>query len=65
MTVRIDPGESSIVTDPQGTFDFSSVPVGSFVIRIDRAGYASVVEGISVTATVKPQIERPSERQLS
>ena len=50
VTVRIEGGESASVTDPQGAFNFSSVPVGSFVIRVDRPGYVSVVEGISITA---------------
>jgi hypothetical protein len=50
VTVRIEGGPSATVTDPQGAFNFSSVPVGSLVIRVDRPGYASVVEGISITA---------------
>ena len=50
VTVRIDGGASAIVTDPQGSFDFPSVPVGSVVMRVERPGYASVVEAISITA---------------
>ena len=50
VTVSIEGGSSAIVTDRQGTFNFSSVPVGSLTIRVERPGYVSVVEGVSITA---------------
>lgn len=50
VTVRVNDGVSPIVTDPQGNFDFPNVPVGSVVMRVERPGYAAVVEAISITA---------------
>ena len=50
VSVWIDGGASAIVTDALGGFDFPSVPVGSVVMRVERPGYAAVVEAISITA---------------
>jgi TonB-dependent SusC/RagA subfamily outer membrane receptor len=46
-------------TDEQGRFELSGVPVGEVHLRVERSGYASLVQGVIVTpnATATAEIE--------